>query len=170
VPYGIILPAGRAYRFTRHEITGAMADRYPWALGGQVRLGRFLSGTSAEYEGNVRLRPRPGISLRLEAEYASVVLAQGRFATRVFRTFANTQFSPWLSLENTVQYDSVTSSLGWQTRFRWIPRPGNDLFVVYTHNWHDTLVDGPDGLLGRRPGFRTLDTRAAAKLAYTVRF
>jgi hypothetical protein len=167
---GIILPAGRAYRFTRHEITGAMADRYPWALGGQVRLGRFLSGTSAEYEGNVRLRPRPGISLRLEAEYASVVLAQGRFATRVFRTFANTQFSPWLSLENTVQYDSVTSSLGWQTRFRWIPRPGNDLFVVYTHNWHDTLVDGPDGLLGRRPGFRTLDTRAAAKLAYTVRF
>ena len=33
--------------------------------------------------------------------------------------------------------------MGWQSRFRWIMRPGNDLYVVYTHNWLDDPVAGP---------------------------
>ena len=71
------------------------------------------------------------------------------------------QFSPWLSLVNTIQYDSVSAVVGWQSRWRWILRPGNDLFVVYTQNWLD------DPLLNR---FSTLDRRAASKLLYTQRF
>jgi hypothetical protein len=34
----------------------------------------------------------------------------------------------------------VSANLGWQARLRWILRPGNDLFVVYLHNWHDDVV------------------------------
>jgi hypothetical protein len=49
-------------------------------------------------------------------------------------------------------------------RFRWIERPGNDLFLVYTHNWHETQV--PDGPVRRA----TLDNRLATKLVYTLRF
>jgi hypothetical protein len=56
--------------------------------------------------------------------------------------------------------------LGWQARFQWIVRPGNDIFFVYTHNW----VDDFDPLDPRRSGFRTLDRRTAAKAVYTKRF
>ena len=55
--------------------------------------------------------------------------------------------------------DSVSEVLGWQVRFRWIVKPGNDLYLVYTHNWQDSPI-----------GFDTLDNRAATKLSYTHRF
>ena len=60
-----------------------------------------------------------------------VDLAEGRFATSLLRASADTQFNPWVSLSNNIQYDTVSRVLGWQTRFRWILRPGNDIFFVY---------------------------------------
>jgi hypothetical protein len=39
-------------------------------------------------------------------------------------------------------------------------RPGNDLFLVYTHNWFEPH---------RWTGFSTLDRRAATKINYTRR-
>jgi hypothetical protein len=48
---------------------------------------------------------------------------------------------------------------------RWIVRPGNDVYLVYTHNW----VNYGDGLLGD-PWLRTLSRGASLKLNYTHRF
>jgi hypothetical protein len=60
-----------------------------------------------------------------------------------------------------VQYDSVSAALGWQSRFRWILTPGNDLYIVYTHNWlNDVTLDR----------WTTLNRRAASKFVYTKRF
>ncbi len=75
---------------------------------------------------------------------------------------ADTQFSPFMYLVNNVQYDSVSRVLGWQSRFRWIMKPGNDIFFVYTHNWTDPVDPAAR--------FTTLDRRAAAKVVYTKRF
>jgi hypothetical protein len=72
----------------------------------------------------------------------------------------NTQFSPWISLANNLQYDTVSRIMGWQMRFRWILRPGNDVYFVYAENWLD------DPATGRV----TLDRNAATKLVYTHRF
>jgi hypothetical protein len=51
--------------------------------------------------------------------------------------------------------------IGWQSRFRWIVTPGNDLYIVYIHNWLD------DPVAGRA---YTLDRRLASKILYTRRF
>jgi hypothetical protein len=160
---GIILPVGEVYRFTRHQLSASMADQYPFALGGQVAWGDFLSGRRTDFGLNARIRPRAGVALRIEAEHNVLDLDEGSFETTVYRAEANTQFSPWVSLVNSLQYDNVTRLLGWQLRARWIQRPGNDLFFVYTHNWRE--FDGVD-----RRGFGTLDNRAAAKIVYTMRF
>ena len=74
---------------------------------------------------------------------------------------ADTQFGPWIYLVNNIQFDSVSDVVGWQFRLRWILKPGNDLFVVYTQNWRD------DALMDR---FVTQDQRGAAKFVYTYRF
>jgi len=60
--------------------------------------------------------------------------ANGDPATRLYRLIAETQLSPFVSFVNNVQFDSQTSVLGWQSRFRWTVRPGNDLYLVYIHN------------------------------------
>ena len=55
-------------------------------------------------------------------------------------------------------FRSVTRGLGWQSRFRWIAKPGDDIYFVWMTNWLDR-----DGRL------RTIDSNAAVKLLYTHR-
>ena len=81
--------------------------------------------------------------------------------TDVYRLVSDSQFTPFIAPVNNVQFDTVSRVMGWQARFRWIVRPGNDLYLVYTHNW----LEGPVA-----DRFVTLDRRAASKVLYTHRF
>jgi hypothetical protein len=90
-----------------------------------------------------------------------VDLAEGQFTSNVFRVIADSQFSPFMAIVNNIQYDTVSRVMGWQARYRWIMKPGNDLYVVYTHNWLD------DPVAGR---FASLDRKLASKVLYTHRF
>ncbi len=155
---GIVLPVGEAYDFVRYVTELNTASRRKIALTARADLGSFFSGDRQEYVAAVTVRPAAGWLMTLEAEHNEVDLAEGRFTTDVVRAAVNTQFSPWISLVNNIQYDTVSEVLGWQLRFRWITRPGDDLYFVYTHNWRD------DG------GFGTLDRRAAAKIVRTFSF
>jgi hypothetical protein len=109
----------------------------------------------------VTVRARPGLIVSLGGEWNDVELPEGHFTTRLYRFIGDTQFSPFIALVNDIQYDTQSGVFGWQARFRWILTPGNDLYLVYTHNWLD------DPLLNR---FATLDKRAASKILYTYRF
>ncbi len=163
---GITLPGGTDYNFVRYSVSANTANQRIVALHPRVEWGTFFSGDRAEYALGVDLRPRPGVRLNTTYEHNVVNLAEGSFKTRLLRSVLDTQFSPFMYLVNNVQYDSVSKILGWQSRFRWIVTPGNDIFFVYTHNW----VDAFDPLDPRQSTFRTLDRRAAAKAVYTKRF
>jgi Domain of unknown function (DUF5916) len=160
---GITLPAGRDYAFTRYEVSFNTANQRLVAVRPRLEWGGFLSGTRREIGFDVGIRPRPGVTINLSNEWNKVDLAEGRFSTRLHRAIIDTQFSPFMYLVNNIQYDSVSRVLGWQSRFRWIVTPGNDVFLVYTQN----LVDDP---LDANARFRTLDRRGAAKVVYTKRF
>ncbi len=157
---GIVLPAGREYRFTRYQLEGRTANRRKLAVEASMERGNFFSGARQEYRLELTVRVRPGVILYSEAEWNRVQLAEGRFQTRVYSFTPEVQWSPWVSLVNIFQYDSESRVLGWQGRFRWILRPGNDLYFVYTHNW----LDDPE------LGFRTENRRASTKFIYTHRF
>ena len=135
------------------------ASQRPIAFNSTYEAGDFFSGSRREFTAGLDLRPRNGVLLGLTGEWNRVDLAEGRFTTSVVRASADTQFNPRVSLNNNIQYDTRSRVLGWQTRFRWILRPGNDLFFVYVHNWQDDFLE-----------IRTLDRRAVAKLSYTHRF
>jgi hypothetical protein len=158
---GITLPIGAEYDFTRFAVRGRTANRRMLALEGRFETGGFYSGTRDQTIVQLTLRARPGYILYLNGEWNRIDLAEGTFSTRLYRVIAETQFSPWIAWVNNIQFDTQSSVLGWQSRFRWILKPGNDLYVVYTHNWLD------DPLLNR---FATLDRRAASKVLYTYRF
>jgi len=158
---GITLPAAGHYSFTRYRLQATTASRRVLAVSPTVEWGGFYSGDRRRLALNLDVRVRPGIIFYSSAEWNKVDLAEGGFQTRLYRGIVETQFSPWLSLVNNMQFDTQSSILGWQSRFRWILKPGNDLYFVYLHNWLD------DPLLAR---FATLDHRASSKLLYTHRF
>ena len=87
-------------------------------------------------------------------------LAEGRFYTRLHRGVSELQFSPHMAWVNNVQFDAQSGVLGSQSRYRWILRPGTDIYLVYNHNWVD------DSLSAR--GFRSLDNRLFSKLLYRI--
>jgi hypothetical protein len=158
---GITLPRGAEYDYTRLRIFARTAERRMLAVNGRYETGDFYSGTRTQRQVNLTVRARPGLIVYLGGEWNAVKLPEGHFTTRLYRLVGETQFSPFVTLVNDVQYDTQSSLLGWQGRFRWILAPGNDLYIVYTHNW----LDQP--LLDR---FATLDRRLASKLLYTYRF
>lgn len=158
---GIVLPAGAEYDFRRYRLGFNTANRRPISVRGGYEWGGFYSGTRREVTMNIGVRPRRGVRVQLEGEWNDVDLDEGSFNTRIYRVISDTQFNPWMFVVSNVQFDTVSKILGWQARFRWTLRPGNDVFVVYTHNWLD------DERVGR---FRTLDRRGAAKVVYTHRF
>lgn len=157
---GVVLPAGREYNFTRVLFSASTANRRLLALRSDIELGNFFSGTRQQYSFDLTLRARPGVIVYSRAEWNRIDLPEGRFQTRVYRLVGEAQFSPWVSLVNSIQYDNASRVLGWQSRFRWILKPGNDFYFVYTHNWLDNPLEG----------FQTLERRAATKLIYTHRF
>ena len=157
---GIILPAGNHYDWWRYQVSADSAEHR--VLSGRVEMsfGDFWDGDRRELNLDVTLRPRPGLLLHLSSEFNDVHLPGGDFTTEVYRLDARTQFSPWISLENNVQYDSESREMGWQLRFRWIQKPGNDFYFIWTENWQDD----PGA------GFTALDRRGVAKVVRTIRF
>ncbi|MBI4266477.1 MAG: carbohydrate binding family 9 domain-containing protein [Acidobacteria bacterium] len=158
---GVTLPAGQEYRFTRYRVQGSTTSRRPLALSPQVEWGSFFSGDLLQLGLTANLRVAPGQMFTFTNEWNRVSLAEGEFYTRLYRVIAETQFNPRVALVNNVQYDSQSTVIGWQSRFRWIVTPGSDLYFVYIHNWLD------DPVANRT---YTLDRRLASKVLYTHRF
>jgi hypothetical protein len=165
---GITLPVGAEYDFTRYQFRTQTGNRRKLALNGRYEIGDFYSGTRSEKVAGLTVRARPGLIVYLTGEWNDIKLAEGDFKTTLYRVVGETQFSPFVTLVNNVQYDTQSAVLGWQSRFRWILTPGNDLYVVYTHNWLDTDFGiGNQSSLNR---YATLDKRLASKVLYTYRF
>ena len=159
---GVTLPVGTDYNFTRYRVQVETASRRLLSLQPEVEWGEFYSGDRVRLslESNVRLMP--GVMFTLATEWNKVQLAEGRFYTRLYRGLSELQFTPFMSWVNNIQYDTQSAVLGVQSRYRWIVRPGNDIYFVYNHNWLD------DPLVSRK--FRSLDSRLSSKLLYTYRF
>lgn len=158
---GITLPLGAEYDTNLVTFRASTANRRTLALSATLESGGYYSGTRRGTALNLTLRARPGVIVYASTELNRVRLAEGAFSTRLYRLVGETQFSPWIALVNNFQYDSVSRVLGWQSRFRWILRPGSDVYFVYTHNWLDDPATA---------GFATVDRRIASKVLYTHRF
>ena len=155
---GIVLPAGGQYSFLRRRFQTQSATNRPVSLNAVYEDGTFYSGRRRQVTGTLSVRPHRGWLINAGADYNEVSLAEGRFTTRVWLNDINTQLNPFISLVNRLQFDTLTRQLGWQSRFRWITKPGNDIFFVYTHNWTD------------RTTLLTLDHKASIKIVRTIRF
>ena len=155
----ITVPAG-AYRFTRYGTRIETATKRPWVVDFDAYFGSFYNGTRRDLEFELTLKPSHHLLLGLRAERSDVSLAQGSFFTQLFGLQANYNFSPNISWANLVQYDNESRILGFQTRFRWILKPGNDLFLVLNRGWLRTFEHN----------YVSSFDRGTAKLQYTFRF
>ncbi|MBL8172495.1 MAG: DUF5916 domain-containing protein [Blastocatellales bacterium] len=158
---GVKLPAG-GYRFTRWRAEFNTATKRKWEAGATWWFGTFFSGHSDQIETELIYKIAPRFRVAFQTDQTFARLKEGSFVARIFATRVDYAFSPFLTVSNLVQFDNESRNLGWQSRVRWIPRPGNDLFVVFNQGWEQRQLGGFN--------FRTAGTRLTGKLQYTFRF
>lgn len=157
----VVLSEGSDYGFTRYQLELGTANSRVLATSSSFGFGDFFSGTREEAVIGLAVRPFVGMVANLSTEWNRIDLPEGEFETRLYRLTLDNQFNPWIYVVNNIQFDSVSERLGWQIRFRWTIDPGNDLYIVYTQNWLDDIV---------QDRFLTQDRRGAAKFVYTYRW
>ena len=159
----IVVPAGDYYAWSWSMGVQSAGRR---TLSGGVDLERsdFWDGDRTQMDFRATVRPRRGVSVSTNYQRNEVRLDQGDFNTNLARVSGTWNLSPLTSLTGNVQYDDVSRVMGLFARGRWIVRPGNDIFLVWSHNWQNEVAR----LLDRE--FTTLSRGGALKVNYSYRF
>ena len=156
---GVTIPVGD-YSFRRYggELTFAGQRK----LSGSLRLedGGFFSGDRWTAEARVEWQPNRFFKGVFEYEFNDIDLPEGAFITRLMRLNTEVAFNTEWAWITTVQFDNQSDLLGANSRLQWIPRAGQEFYIIYNGGWLDE----------NRMGFVTVGQSATAKLNYTFRF
>ena len=157
---GITIAAG-TYNFWRHTIEFQSAQRRRVWIQPAYSWGSFFDGERQDIVLAFGYKINTPIFVGLEYEMNKVQLAEGDFDTHIYRINANIFFSPDISLTNFIQYDNVSQELGWQSRFRWILKPGNEILFVWNSNSMRRPIEDR---------FKVEESLTRLKLNYNFRF
>ena len=131
---GVVVPAQR-YDGTEVSAQVHTTEMRWWMAQAGFQRGEFYAGYRTGYDATLRIRPAAGLELSLHGEQQDAKLAGGRFITRLWRGRVDYDFTTRHSLNVLGQFDNASNTVGLQVRFRWIVRPGSELFVGYLHDW-----------------------------------
>lgn len=155
---GIVIPTGE-YDFTRASLELGTAQKRALSAELSLDAGEFFDGQRRGYGVNFLWQPGPLFNGQCGYARDDVALDGGDFDTQLARLRANFSFSPELSWNNFLQWDSESDTFGVQSRLRWIPVPHQEVFLVF----NETLESDSSR---SAPLFQEL----SFKLAYAVRF
>jgi hypothetical protein len=135
---GVVIPAG-SYRWTQWQVEVTTASKRPWVIEAEASNGGFYTGTMNQISASLMLKPSSHLAVGVQLERSDVSLAEGDFVAKVFSTRIDLAASTNITWSNQVQYDTDSKVLGFQSRFRWILKPGNDVFFIVGRGWnHET--------------------------------
>ena len=155
---GFVIPQN-AYTFWYQNVKLISAGSRNLAGSASFGSGDFYNGRKQDMKLTVNYKL--AVPLFIGANYSvnHVTLPEGDFTAKIYQLNANILFSPTVTLYNYFQYDNATEKMGWQSRFSWILKPGNEVIVAWTSGW-------------TQPAERFVMNESALrlKLKYNIRF
>ncbi|MBX2850036.1 MAG: carbohydrate binding family 9 domain-containing protein [Acidiferrobacterales bacterium] len=156
---GVVIPVGD-YSFKRYGAEIETAQQRTVAAVIEFEGGEFYGGDLTTYALGLGWQPNRNFYGLLEFEYNDIKLPQGEFSTRLLRLETEVAFNLEWSWINNIQYDNQSDSLGVNSRLQWIPKAGQEFYLIYNGGWLDDEIDG----------FEKVGQSATIKLNYTIRF
>jgi hypothetical protein len=153
------VPAGR-YRFDQLELSAETAGQRRFSGGIRYDTGDFFGGTIESIESEITWK-RSNLAVSLGYEWNDVELPQGDFISRLVTLSSAYAFSQSLYWITLIQYDNVSEEVGVNTRLQWIPKAGQEGFIVLNHNLQDVDKDN---------SFHSAASDFSVKFKYTFRF
>ncbi len=152
------IPQG-GYQFSRHQVRFDSARRRNLWCSSGYQWGSFYTGDRTDTSLACGYKLAVPLYLEFGLDRNQVSLADGDFTTNVSRINVNILFSPDMTLYSFLQYDNLSGTMGWQSRFRWILKPGNEILVVWNSNWKEPFQR-----------MELAESTARIKLRYNFRF
>jgi hypothetical protein len=137
LPGSIVAPG--SYEFTRSTVQFQSAQRRKLWASSSFGWGTFYDGTRKDLTLGLGWKAAVPLYLGVDYERNRALMPGGDFTTQLTRLNANILFSPNVTLYSFLQYDGTSDALGWQSRFRWIMSPGNEVLFVWNSRWLDPL-------------------------------
>jgi hypothetical protein len=156
----VVIPPGN-YEFNEYFLGIQMGGQRKLAGNFFFTEGEYYNGDHSQQRGNVTWRPNRQLSLDLSFTHDKIKLPYGNFTVRQFGFTTQYAFSSTLSWSNLVQYDNVSENMGFNSRLHWIPKAGQQAFLVL--NWG--LVDAD-----KDNSFASTIADLSLKMNYTFRF
>jgi hypothetical protein len=132
---GIVIGTG-AYTFDRVQFVFESALERRFALSFDIDTGEFYDGDLFKIGGDLNWRPNRHLFFQFGYEFNDVELPQGSFITRLLRLRADVAISARWSWLNVLQYDNVTETAGFNSRLRFNPQAGQDMFFVLNRQFN----------------------------------
>jgi hypothetical protein len=130
---GVVIAPGR-YHWRQYRLEGGTAQKrrlytqVTWWFGG------FYDGTIDQIVWTGAWNPTALFTIEFTGERNKGQLPSGDVDQALIGNRIRLNVSPDLSVSSYVQYDTITDSVGVNSRLRWTFRPEADLFIVYNHN------------------------------------
>lgn len=140
-----------------------------FGTGGQRRFSTNIDYVQGDFYNGKRTNITTGVSwnqsryftMTARLDWNDIELPQGDFITRLTSLSTQVAFSPTLYWINLLQYDNLSEELGINTRLQWIPRAGQEGFIVLNYNMQDKDKDN---------SFESAYSDLSIKFRYTFRF
>lgn len=150
-----------SYDFDEFEFGVGTGSQREFSADFGVRTGDFFNGERVNLSASLDWNQSRYFRMSLRQDWNDIDLPQGDFITRL--TSVNTQvaFSSTLYWINLIQYDNLSEEVGINTRLQWIPRAGQEGFIVLNYNVQDKDKDNR---------FHSAYSDLSVKFRYTFRF
>lgn len=147
------------YNFWRHSVQLTSAKRRNLWGSLKIAMGGFYSGTRTDLLLQAGYKVAVPVYIGLESDRKWVNLPDGDFVAQIYRVNLNLLISPSITWYNFAQYENENETIGWQSRFQWIIKPGKEIFLTF----NSPLIDPLER-------FSPEIYEARVKVKYTLRF
>jgi len=149
------------YSFGEHVFAFETGRHRPFFVEIDFQWGDFFGGKRDRTTGALTWRPSSRFSTTLEYDWNDIQLPDGHFISRLLGWTTEFAFSSTLFWVNLIQYDNDSEEIGINSRLQWIPRSGQEGFIVLNHNLQD---------FDKNNKFNSQRADLSLKFNYTFRF
>lgn len=127
---GIVVPAGGFWN-RRHAVEAGSNRAATLSASAEIGWGSFYGGRRETWAGQLTYRPNAHLLVDLTEEYNDVRLPAGAFSASLLGLRGTWNFSRSVLLSAYAQANTDSDLTSVNARFRWMWRPGSDLFLVF---------------------------------------
>ena len=149
------------YAFNEYQLAVNTGGQRRYAGSFSFTGGDFYNGTRTNLGGSLSWNQSRYFVTSLNYDWNDIKLPQGDFITRLTSISTQVAFSSTLYWISLVQYDNLSEEVGVNTRIQWIPRAGQEGFIVLNYNMQDK---------DKNNRFESTFSDLSLKFKYTFRF